>query len=188
MASVKEIEKFYKKQLPKELTSVCDEIVLSHQMLQKESDGELKYVPGFTKRSNLNRINILNYPNFSLDEIKRTITHELAHTIDGTNFKYSNSSEYEKIYNKCKQALIDKKIYKGTQLYISEYSQKFTNNALSGGEGAHRPYSEDFAECVVEYIHNPSHIFQQFPEKGEYINNILHNYTQEEVKKFKGEK
>ncbi|WP_458405990.1 phage minor head protein [Methanobrevibacter sp.] len=188
VASVKEIEKFYKEYLPKELTSVCDEIVLSYQMLQKESEGELKYVPGFTKRGHLNRINILNYPNFSSDEIKRTITHELAHTIDGKNFKYSNSSEYEKIYNKCKQELLDKKIYKGTQLYISEYSQKFTNNALNGGDGAHRPYSEDFAECVVEYIHNPKHIFQQFPEKGDYINNILHNYTQDEVKKLKGEK
>ncbi len=187
VASVKEINDFIKV-LPKELTSVCNEIVLSHQMLQKESEGELKYVPGFTKRGSLNRINILDKPNFSFDEITMTITHELAHTIDGKDFKYSNSSKYEEIYNVCKQALIDKKIYKGTQLYISEYSQKFTNNALKGGDGAHRPYSEDFAECVVEYIHNPKHIFQQFPEKGDYINNILHNYTQEEVKKLKGEK
>ena len=29
---------------------------------------------------------------------------------------------------------------------------------------------------------------QQFPEKGDYINNILHKYTQDEVKELKGEK
>lgn len=185
VAAVREIHDFFKG-LPKELTPVCKEIVLSHQMLEKEIDGKIRYVGGFTRRGSLDRIHILDKPNLTLDEIKIIITHELAHTIDGKSFKYSNNDYYGTIYNICKQRLIDKGIYTESQIYISEYSQKFTNGALAGGAGNHRPYSEDFAECVVAYIHNPHTLFQRFPEKGDYINNILHKYNQEEVRKLKG--
>lgn len=187
VASVKEIHEFFKG-LPKELTSVCNDIVLSHQMLEKLSNGEVKYVGGFTRRSSLDRIYMLDKPNMSIDDIEMIITHELAHTIDGKSFKYSNDSYYETIYNEGKQRLLDKKIYNEKNAHISEYSRDFTKDALNGGEGSHRPYSEDFAECVVAYIHDPETLFYMFPEKGDYINNILHKYNQQEIKRFKGDK
>lgn len=183
VASVKEIVKFYNN-LPKELTSVCKELVLSHQMIEREIKGELKYIGGFTKRSSLDKIYILNKPNCSSEDIERIIIHELAHTIDGKNFQYSKKEVYESIFNEDLNELKKRKIYKGNALYVSPYSNQFTNDALNGGKGEHRPYSEDFAECVVEYIKRPEVLFKMFPKKAEYINNILHKYNQKQISRW----
>ena len=180
VASVKRIVKYYNG-LPSELTSVCKELVLSNQMIEKEIKGELKYIEGFTKRSSLDKIYILNKPNYSSEDIERIIAHELAHTIDGKNFQYSKKEVYESIFNNDLNELKKRKIYKGNALYVSPYSNQFTNDALNGGKGEHRPYSEDFAECVVEYIKRPEVLFKLFPKKAEYINNILHKYNQKQI-------
>ncbi len=129
---------------------------------------------------------ILNKPDIIQKDIEKSLIHELSHTIDGKEYVYSNSDEYARIYHICKQRLLDKKIYGEREAHISNYSRDFTNTALNGGKGSHRPYSEDFAECVVAYFKNPKKLFQMFPEKGDYINNILHKYSQEEIKKLKG--
>lgn len=178
----------YYKSLPPELTSECKTIVLSNQHLQLEGNGKVKYLGGFTKQDSVDVITILNKPGLTNEDIEKVLIHELAHTIDGDNFRYSNSEFYEIIYNEGKQKLLNKKIYNESNAHISKYSRDFTNEALNGGKGYNRPYSEDFAECVVEYIKNPKHLFQMFPEKGDYINKILHKYSQEEVKILKGYK
>ena len=180
------LEKY--KSLPEGLRSQCKTIVLSNQSIKKIINGEEEYVSGFTKANSLDTITILNKPDINQEDVERSLIHELSHTIDGKDYVYSNSEEYARIYNKCKQRLLDKKIYGEDRVHISYYSRDFTNIALNGGKGSHRPYSEDFAECVVEYIANPYHLFQMFPEKGDYINNILHKYSQEEIKKLKGQK
>lgn len=176
----------YYKSLPPELTSECKTIVLSNQHLQLEGNGKVKYLGGFTKQDSVDVITILNKPGLTNEDIEKVLIHELAHTIDGPDYKYSNSDYFVVIYNKCKQRLIDKKIYNERKQYISEYAREFTNEALNGGKGKKRPYSEDFAECVVAYFHNPQKLFQLFPEKGDYINSILNKYSKEEVKKLKG--
>lgn len=178
----------YYKSLPEGLQSQCKTIVLSNQSIQKIINGEKKYVSGFTKSDSLDTITILNKQDINQKDVEKSLIHELSHTIDGKDYVYSNSEEYARIYNKCKQRLLDKKIYGERKAHISNYSRDFTNIALNGGKGKNRPYSEDFAECVVEYIVNPTHLFQMFPEKGDYINNILHKYSQEEIKKLKGQK
>ena len=178
----------YYKSLPQELTSQCKTIILSNQQIKETVNGNIEYVGGFTKRDSLDVITILNKPGLTKEEIEKVLIHELAHTIDGDNFRYSNSEFYEIIYNESKQKLLDKKIYNESNAHISKYSRDFTYEALNGGKGYNRPYSEDFAECVVEYIKNPKHLFQMFPEKGDYINKILHKYSQEEVKILKGYK
>ena len=108
----------------------------------------------------------------------------MAHTIDGKNFQYSKKEVYESIFNADLNELKKRKIYKGNALYISPYSNQFTNGALNGGKGEHRPYSEDFAECVVKYIKRPEVLFKMFPKKAEYINNILHKYNQKQISRW----
>lgn len=176
VASVREIHDFFKG-LPKELTPVCKEIVLSHQMLEKEIDGNIRYVGGFTRKGSLDRINILDQPNLSVEDIKWRIVHELVHTIDGDNYIYSNHPDFIEAFNLDKSKLDEITILEEEDRYVSEYSANFTSNALNGGKGKDRPYSEDFAECVVEYFKNYDNFAWKFPEKAKFINNLFHNYN-----------
>ncbi len=176
-----EVLNFYKS-LPPELTSQCKTIVLSNQQIKKTINGVEKYVGGFTKKDSLDVITILNKPGLTKEEIENVLIHELAHTIDGKNYRYSNKDIYEPIFMEDFRSLYDTGIYKGNALYISPYSNHFTNEAINGGRGHNRPYSEDFAECVVAYFKNPKKLFQLFPNKGDYINNIFHKYTKEEIR------
>ena len=178
----------YYKSLPPELTSQCKTIVLSNQQIKKTVNGIERYVGGFTKQDSLDVITILNKPGLTNEDIENILIHELAHTIDGDNYKYSNKDVFEPIYMEDFKSLKEVGIYKGNALYISPYSNQFTNEAINGGKGYNRPYSEDFAECVVAYFKDPKKLFQLFPKKGEYINNILHKYSHEEVKILKGYK
>lgn len=175
VASVKEIHDFVKG-LPKELTHVCKEIVLSHQMIEKEINGEIKYVGGFIRKGFLNRIHILDQPNLSVEDIKWRVIHELVHTIDGDKYIYSNHPDFINAFNSDKRKLDEITILEEEDKYVSEYSANFTPNALNGGKGKDRPYSEDFAECVVEYFKNYDNFAWKFPEKAKYINNIFHKY------------
>ena len=168
--------------LPKKLRENCNNFTISHQSIK---DGD-NYIGGFTN-SSMDMITLLNKKNISKEDWEYTLIHELGHTIDGPTFRHSNSDDYSTIYDLCKQRLIDKKIYTDNQIHIRKYIKNFTTRALNGGYGKHRPYSEDFAECVVLYIKKPNYLFQMFPEKGDYINNIIHKYSKEQVKKFKGE-
>ena len=176
VASVKEIHDFFKG-LPKELTPVCKEIVLSHQMIQKEINGEIRYVGGFVKKGSLDRINILDQPNLSVEDIKWRIVHELVHTIDGKEYIYSNHPDFIKAFKSDKRKLDEITILNEKDRYVSKYSSKFTPNAINGGKGKDRPYSEDFAECVVEYFKNYDNFAWKFPEKAKFINNIFHMYN-----------
>lgn len=63
--------------------------------------------------------------------------------------------------------------YSKQDWYVSEYSANFTPKALNGEKGKGRPYSEDFAECVVEYFKNYDNFAWKFPEKA----NILVIYS-----------
>lgn len=176
VASVKEIHDFFKG-LPKELTPVCKEIVLSHQMIEKEINGEIRYVGGFVRKGSLDRINILDQPNISVEDIKWRIVHELVHTIDGNEYIYSNHPDFIKAFNLDKSKLDEITILNEEDRYVSKYSAKFTPNAINGGKGKDRPYSEDFADCVVEYLKDYPNFAWKFPEKAKYINNIFHMYN-----------
>lgn len=176
VASVKEIHDFFKG-LPKELTHVCKEITLSHQMIEKEIEGEIRYVGGFVRKGSLDRINILDQPNLSVEDIKCRIVHELVHTIDGEEYIYSNHPDFIKAFKSDKRKLDEITILNEEDRYVSKYSAKFTQNALKGGKGGDRPYSEDFAECVVEYFKNYENFAWKFPEKAKYINDIFQIYN-----------
>ena len=176
VASVKEIHDFFKG-LPKELTPVCKEIVLSHQMIEKEINGEIRYVGGFVRKGSLDRINILDQPNISVEDIKWRIVHELVHTIDGNEYIYSNHPDFIKAFNLDKSKLDEITVLNEEDRYVSKYSAKFTPNAINGGKGKDRPYSEDFADCVVEYLKDYPNFAWKFPEKAKYINNIFHMYN-----------
>ena len=136
----------------------------------------MRYVGGFIKKSSLDTIYILDQPNLSIDEIKMRIVHELAHTIDGLDYIYSNHPDFIKAYNADKHRLDEISILDEEDRYISEYSAYFTPKAIAGVFGKDRPYSEDFAECLIEYFKDPDFLFWKFPEKAKYINNIFHKY------------
>ena len=58
-----------------------------------------------------------------------------------------------------------------------KYSKQIYYRSIKGRFGSNRIYSEDFAECVVEYYINPENFFWKFPEKAKYINSIFHKYN-----------
>ena len=124
----------------------------------------------------MDRINILDQPNLSVEDIEWRIVHELVHTIDGDKFIYSNHPDFIKAYKSDKRRLDEISILEEPERYVSKYSANFTPNALNGEKGKNRPYSEDFAECVVEYFKNYHNFAWKFPEKAKYINNIFHKY------------
>ena len=133
VASVKEIHDFFKG-LPKELTPICKEIVLSHQMIEKEIKGEIRYVGGFVKKGSWDRINILDQPNLSVEDIKWRIVHELVHTIDGNEYIYSNHPDFIKAFKSDKRKLDEIAILDEKDRYVSKYSAKFTPNANKWGK------------------------------------------------------
>ena len=126
VASVKEIHDFFKG-LPKELTPFCKEIVLSHQMLKRVIKGETKYVGGFTKRSSLDKIYILDKPNYTSEDIERTIIHELTHTIDGNEYTYSNHPDFIKAFKSDKRKLDEIAILDEKDRYVSKVHAKCYN-------------------------------------------------------------
>ena len=125
----------------------------------------------------MDRINILDQPNISVEDIKWGIVHELVHTIDENEYIYSNHPDFIKAFNLDKSRLDEITILNEEDRYVSKYSAKFTPNAINGGKGKDRPYSEDFAECVVEYLKDYLNFAWKFPEKAKYINNIFHMYN-----------
>ena len=146
-------------------------------MIEREIKGELKYIGGFTKISSLDKIYILNKPNCSSEDIERIIIHELAHTIDGKDLIYSNNPNFIKAFKSDKDKLDEISILEEKDRYVSEYSANFTPNAINGGKCKSRPYSEDFAECVVEYFKNYDNFAWKFPEKAKYINDLFNTYN-----------
>lgn len=101
----------------------------------------------------------------------------MVHTIDGNEYIYSNHPYFIKVFNLDKSKLDEITILNEEDRYVSKYSAKFTPNAINGGKGKDRPYSEDFAECVVEYLKDYPNFAWKFPEKAKYINNIFHMYN-----------
>lgn len=148
---------------------LADEIVLSQQKPYKLNDkGEKDFVGGFVKG---NRKTIYLFKN-DLGELKETLVHELAHTLD-KNFKYSNSRFYKWVFDRDK-AIWNKMNVDEKHKFVTRYAYDFYKKAIKkDSKYHHRIYSEDFAEAVKEYTFNKDFFKKRFPNKYYFIKMLL---------------
>ncbi|MBO4849870.1 MAG: hypothetical protein J5529_03090 [Prevotella sp.] len=108
-------------------------------------------IPGFTAAAT-DGGNTTFYMNpKNKEEFSKLMAHEAGHILDGEKHRYSSSKEWQ-------EAVVaddehNKNVEKGRR--VSDYAK--TND------------SEDFAECMKEYIHNHGDFKKNYPNRAAYI-------------------
>lgn len=102
---------------------------------------------------------------FYTDVSNKTITHELAHSVDISNI-YSNSKEYEDVIKK-------DRLIPDSDRFTSKYAQdSYAIYNTRKGEKYNR-FVEDFADGIGKFFLDRENFEKKFPNRFEYYKKIL---------------